>query len=343
MPPSRIKVTDPAVLDTVMGTLPVGLMLTQAENLEVIAINEPACQFFRRPRGALERKPIADIIRNLKLISPRGEVADLPQLPIARACASGEVVKGEQWSLEHEDGQRTVVLVNAAPIYDAEGRILGGVVCWTDITNLKAVEQGLRECVATEAILLRESNHRIKNHLQMLGGLVQAEALRPGTTAGQLATSMEQRLLALAAAHEGFYSSRNPGSVNAASLLEWVVHPLDTPQHPIVTRSPPDLDFDDLQVTPVALAINEGISNALKHAFPDSQSGRISVSVEREAGMILLEISDEGKGLPEQGIERGLGTQILGALARQLSGRFTLKNRPGGGAVVQLQFPEAKS
>jgi two-component sensor histidine kinase len=342
MPVRAIKLFSPEVLNAVMHTLPVGLILAHATNLEIVAISEPACQLLGRPRSELERKPLAHVIRGLKLISPRGEVADLAHFPIARACTLGEVVRGEQWSIEGEDGQRPVVLVNAAPIYGEDGCILGGIAAWTDVTSLKAVEQDLRDSIAAEAVLLRESNHRIKNHLQMLAGLVQIEARRPGTTAHALASSMVERFSVLAATHEGFYSARHRGSVNATWLLERVGGALNTSEHPILTSCPSDLDFDDRQVTPVALVINESISNALKHAFPDEQPGRIFVSLGRDGDMIVLDIADEGTGLPDQGIKQGLGTQILGSLARQLKGTFALENGRAGGAVVRLRFPEGR-
>lgn len=337
----RIRVFDPPVLGTLMETLPVGLILTQADDLEVVAISKPAYEFLGRPRHELEGKPLAMVIRDLKLFGPDGEAAEVHHLPIARACASGEMVAGEQWTLEDQNGRRVVVLVNAAPIYGGRGHILGGLACWTDVTRLKAVEQRLEESLAAEAMLLRESNHRIKNQLQLLAALVQMEARRDGVTVRELETSTEERLSVLAAAHEGFYSSGNQGSVNAAWLLDHVVHALNSPLHPVVIRCPSDLDLDDPQVTPVALAINEGISNALKHAFPDGQPGQISVSIERERGMITLEIADEGRGLPEQGFARGLGIKILETLARQLNGTFTLQNQCAGGVVVRLRFPES--
>lgn len=337
MPRSLTSVLSRPVLKSIAEHLPVGLMVITAR-LRVIAISGPACDLLGRPREELEGRSISAIIRRLKLkpVTPQGKLAELSDLPMVRACTTGEVIKNEQWSFEGKD---EVILVNAAPIRDEDGHIVGGMVAWTDVSGLKAVERGLRESVATETALLRESNHRIKNHLQMLSGLVQMEAQRPGITAHELAASMEERLSVLAAAHEGFYSARHPGTVNAAGLLEWVVRALNSPKHPILTCCPPDLDFDDRQVTPVALAINEAVSNALKHAFPDGREGMISVSIVRDGSTLILDIEDEGKGLPEQ-LRPGLGTQILGVLARQLGGTFTLQNRSTRGSVTRLVFPE---
>lgn len=344
MPYSPISILDPAALDALMDHLPVGLIIASAENLEIVAASQQAADVLRRSRDELEGKRIADIIRDFVLISPGGEVAQVFETPVTRACKSGEVVRGEEWSVDDGSGRLAVFLVNAAPIRGEDGRVVGGLASWTDITVLKATEQGLRECVANEALLLREANHRIKNLFQLVASLVKMEARRPGITAGELAASVEDRLSVLAAAHEGVCLSTHRGSVDAAQLLEQVALALDSSRHPILASKAPNLEFHEFQVTPVALALNEAISNALKHAFPDDQPGRILISVERDAeGMIVLEIADEGTGLPEQGIKPGLGVQILEAFARQLNGTFTLENRSGGGAVVRLRFPQAPS
>jgi len=344
MPPSFIGGLNPPVLHALMEHLPVGLIVVSAPNLEIIAISEPACQLLGRPRAQLEGRPIPDIVRFHTVFGPDGEAAEVAQYPIARACTAGEVVRGEQWASTDETGRTTVVMVNAAPIYAADGSISGGLVCWTDITALKTTEESLRQCVATESLLLRESNHRIKNHLQMLAGLIELEVLRPDITARELADSMADRLGALAAAHRGFYASCSPSSVNATQLLEWITHALGSPRCPIQTNLPPDLHFNEFQVTPVALAINEAISNALKHAYREDQCGPIHVSFTREpSDMVVLEVADEGEGLPAHRNELGLGTRILDALARQLNGTFTLVNRPGGGTIAQLRFPERHS
>src|SRR4051812_36987263 len=87
---------------------------------------------------------------------------------------------------------------------------------------------------------------------------------------------------------------------------------LNTPEHPILTSCPSDLDFDDRQVTPVALVINESISNALKHAFPDEQPGRISISFGRDGDMIDLDIADEGTGFQTRASNKGSGHKSLG-------------------------------
>src|SRR5437868_1253271 len=95
------------------------------------------------------------------------------------------------------------------------------------------------------------------------------------------------------------------------------------------------------QAIPVLLILNELISNALKHGFPEERSGSIRVEAHSRKGRMQLAVIDDGVGLPEDFDNREsktLGLQIVEILARQLRGSWELKR--DSGTMFHLSFPE---
>ncbi len=93
----------------------------------------------------------------------------------------------------------------------------------------------------------------------------------------------------------------------------------------------------------VGLILNEGVTNALKHAFPDGRGGRIEVRFARDAddpATLVLSIADNGVGLAGQASPRGtgMGTRLLRALVSQLDGSLTLDAQDGR-TILRVRFP----
>ena len=83
-------------------------------------------------------------VKNWDVYESNGKTqAKNENLPLSRAVCKGEIVKDEEWILGRPDGSRIPVLCNAGPILDKTGKIIGGIVAWRDITNLKKAEKKL--------------------------------------------------------------------------------------------------------------------------------------------------------------------------------------------------------
>jgi two-component sensor histidine kinase len=118
-----------------------------------------------------------------------------------------------------------------------------------------------------------------------------------------------------------------------------------------VEISPFELSVD--KAIPAGLILNELISNALKHAFPDGRNGSILVKGDFRDGRVELAVQDDGAGVsgPTQGIagktaerhrRQSLGLRIVEILGRQLKGTFErpiAANEPGTGSVYRISFP----
>jgi two-component sensor histidine kinase len=93
---------------------------------------------------------------------------------------------------------------------------------------------------------------------------------------------------------------------------------------------------------PLGLLINELVTNAAKHAYPDG-SGEIHVSGEQRGGDLHVEVSDQGIGLPKDfDIDQpraSLGFKVIKSLLGQLDGRITVSSNQPKGATIQLDLP----
>ncbi|HPI91232.1 MAG TPA: sensor histidine kinase, partial [Spirochaetota bacterium] len=93
----------------------------------------------------------------------------------------------------------------------------------------------------------------------------------------------------------------------------------------------------------LGLAVNELVTNALKHAFTGRNGGTVMVTLTKDAGDLLLSVHDNGRELPadfdvEQSV--GFGLRLVDMLARQLGGVFSFSR--DGGSLFTVRFPAAQ-
>jgi two-component sensor histidine kinase/sensor domain CHASE-containing protein len=213
-----------------------------------------------------------------------------------------------------------------------------------DVTASKQAEEAQRK-----EILLREIHHRVKNNLQVISSLLalQAGAASDPHTRSMLGESRD-RVRSMALIHEKLYQTGAERGVTfaeyARDLAAHLRHSYAGDAGPVeIEVDVADLALDmDLSV-PCGLIINELLSNALKHAFPDGRSGRIRLGMRRaEGATLVLSVSDDGIGFPQEidlRAPRTLGLRIVNILATQI--RASLALGPGPGTSITLTFPEA--
>ena len=88
------------------------------------------------------------------------------------------------------------------------------------------------------------------------------------------------------------------------------------------------------QAVPIGLIVNELVTNALKHAFPDERPGAIEVLLTRESELTLL-VRDDGVGCTLK--REGLGTRLIRLLAQQLGANVAWE-KPEVGCLVRIAF-----
>lgn len=204
-----------------------------------------------------------------------------------------------------------------------------------------AVESALKE----KELLLRELNHRVKNNMQTVGSLLRLQA-RNVTDEGTRRALQEamMRVKSLALVHQDLYTGTALTSVSMDQYVSKLAQGL-VRSHGLQERVDLRIDVDPVKLevdsaVPIGLILNELITNALKHAFPNGAGGMIAVSLKEQEEVLLLEVRDDGVGYdPDRGSGNAAdqhlsGAGIVGTFAESLNAEWTVINE--GGTTVRF-------
>jgi PAS domain S-box-containing protein len=221
-----------------------------------------------------------------------------------------------------------------------------------DITASKRAEQGLQLSLREKEALLKEVHHRVKNNLQVILSLLRMEGRRSAQPDTRSALGeMQGRIRSMALLHEALFRSGTFASVDLGGYLrELAKHSfraLGTTEGLIrlqLELSSVEVEMD--QALPCGLLVNELVTNALKHGFPDGRTGEVRLELQpgSDSRQWRLRVSDNGVGLPDDfEIRRSqrLGLQLVSDLAKQLGG--TLEIGPAPAAAFTITFSPVAS
>jgi two-component sensor histidine kinase len=201
--------------------------------------------------------------------------------------------------------------------------------------------------LATNAAVVREMHHRIKNNLQTVAMLLRMQAADGrGLSPRDALTESVNRILSIAAVHEAL-SERGFRLVEVKEVVERIARSVAQ------SMARPDLaltlsvegeaiTLPSRAATLLALAVNELLQNALEHAFVGRARGTIHVTLTHTAQHIEIEVADDGIGDAGRGIQalpgQTLGLELVQTLVRDdLKGALQLRSGTEGmRAIVRL-------
>jgi PAS domain S-box-containing protein len=232
-----------------------------------------------------------------------------------------------------------------------EGQRVIGVAL--DATEEKQREQALQDALVEKErllrqkdVLLKEVNHRVKNSLQMISSLLslQANGLKDPATRAVFAEA-RARVTTVARVHQRLYQTDDVAHVELSDYLRDLAANLAESIRPGDVRVEvvaPRVEVATDRAIPLALIVNELVTNAAKYAYPEGTSGtvRVEVTPQAEDGLVVI-VADAGVGLPEDfdpARSNGLGMRLVRALVDKIDGRLEMA---GGhpGAVFTIHVP----
>ncbi|MGY2996201.1 PAS domain S-box-containing protein [Mesorhizobium sp. URHB0026] len=213
----------------------------------------------------------------------------------------------------------------------------------------KAVKERTAELEAAleaQTTLLHEVDHRVKNNLQMISSLIlmQSRTVSDASLKRSLGTMLE-RIEALSTVHRRLYQSKDVSKFDVSDFAKDLISDLLTASGR--SEINPTLDLEPVVVpaekaTPVALMVNELVTNALKHAFkerPDgTRSGSIGIKMSQPDGHLNIEVSDDGVGMAGANGDASFGMRLIKSLARQLRADIEWRDA-GPGTRVVISMP----
>lgn len=204
--------------------------------------------------------------------------------------------------------------------------------------ELEKAKRALEAQVEQKEILLKEVNHRVKNSLQIVSSILQLQIPHVASTeAADAMRSAAARVLAIAAVHERLYTGDDATIVRLDAFLSDLCSEIGraygcAPDGIKTNVQPIDVPTD--MAIPLALIVNELVTNVVKHVGPPCE---IILRSELE-GALKLTISDTGNGPPRDQPHLGLGTRIVDAFSTQLGAQVETKQGPGGYSI-ELTVP----
>jgi len=247
--------------------------------------------------------------------------------------------------LTDSQGQVHILVTRKGLFVDPTGkRFIVGVI--RDVTDDKAREGQLRDSLLEKEVLLKEVHHRVKNNLQIISSLLFLQKDIISDPAVQdIFEESRNRIASMALIHEELYRSGDLARVDLKEYLERlapkVVQSLRGSKSIGFALNLAECRVSVDKAIPFGLAINELLTNAVKHGFADADAGNIRVAMVCEDGMIRAVVEDDGVGLPEgfhPDAVRSLGMQLVVQLTRQLRGSLTFGSSSQG-AAFRLTFP----
>jgi two-component sensor histidine kinase len=201
----------------------------------------------------------------------------------------------------------------------------------------------IRRSLLEKDILLKEVHHRVKNNLQIVSSMLCLQANAIVNPSDRKAIfECHDRVQAMAYVHENAYASDHFSEIHMSGYLRQICEALHPPKGgPVISHSvvPESMVLPLDTAIPCGLIINELITNALKHAFNAYEEGTIFISLEERGHKYILSVRDTGEGKPD-GEKKGLGSDLIHALAGQLNGRVTSGNDNGFYTSIVFTIPE---
>jgi PAS domain S-box-containing protein len=267
-----------------------------------------------------------------RLYLPDGTPMPHDQCPMAVALRENRPVRGVEAIAERPDGSRVPFLPFPTPIRDGSGKLIGAVNMLVDISDRNEAETKVHT-------LMKELHHRVKNNMQMMQSLLGAaerEASNP--EARKVLGDAVRRVGAMAAAQQGMYSA-SPMHFEVQPFLEALCGNANRAfgAHVDITVECAAGVLSNDAAVPLALIVNELISNAVLHGRGGRNRVAVKLALVKESKEWVLSVADDGPGfeLKETG-KRASGLGLVSGLARQLGGTLEVTTMQGACCVVRF-------
>jgi PAS domain S-box-containing protein len=299
-----------------------------------VAVNNAACDLTGYSREQLLKMRIPDI-------------HDLPDLDAYKLyhqrifageeiLSEAKILRSDSAKIDTEFNNRCVSIAGKLYMHTTARKI----------SERKKVEEEIKRQLAEKEILLREVHHRIKNNIASIGGLL---SLHMQSISNPEAVAVLQeaigRVNSMRILYDKLLFSEDFKQISAKnyveSLIDTVVAIFPENSRIKLDKHIADFQLDAKRLFPLGIIINELITNIMKHAFINRDSGLIKIALENVKNHVTLTIQDNGIGLPD-GFDiakaKGFGLILVQMLTQQLGGSFAIENDTGTRCSIEFNI-----
>jgi PAS domain S-box-containing protein len=305
------------------------IVMTDADSLKFLDVNEAAeklygyskAEFLGMTALALSIEP-----ENSQLTLRAGAETDGVRVPLRKH--------------KRKDGTILTVEISAGPFIWNNQKVVCSII--RDMTERKGAGEEIQRQLAEKEILLREVHHRIKNNIASIGGLISLQ-MQAVTNSEAIAVLQDAigRVNSMRILYDKLLLTEGYKDVSVKNYVESLIASVValSPDNAKVTIDQQIADFqlDQKRLSPLGIIINELLTNIMKHAFINRDSGLIKISLTHIDKHAMLTIQDDGNGLPpgfDLNESKGFGLMLVKMLSQQLGGRFTIKKQKGTRCTV---------
>ncbi|MBN2050772.1 MAG: PAS domain-containing protein [Spirochaetales bacterium] len=272
------------------------------------------------------------------------------------AVAAGECAKTDRLAMEsdtvtvsiEEVGER-VFETRKMPVVE-DGRIIGVAGNIRDITDRKRAEEMVRKLLQEKELLLKETRHRVKNHMYTIYNYLSIQAFMMNDSAGKnVLEDAANRAQFMIVLYDRLYSYENQQLLNVKEFLPPLIEEM-------IRLFPGDLEVqtkirvEEMYLSykilsPLGIILNELITNSMKHAFHGRANGLIHVDMHIKDDLVVMIYGDNGVGLKTEEVleDSGrLGIRLMGLLVQQLEGSMNIEKQDGTKFIIEFPL-EARS
>ena len=325
------------------GTFPIRNSLYSSESAPrvgdgLIRLDVNGTIFFASPnaRSALSRVGFEKELEGENLGAVFASLHKGENLPTDESWQTS--LSGKSLRRTEYESPAAVIDILVIPLTEGNDRI-GAIVLLHNITELRNRDRAL----ITKDATIKEIHHRVKNNLQTVSALLRLQSRRvTDPIASEALSEAVRRVASIALVHETL-SNQSSEFVEFDQVFEQIVkNALDLNTRKIKFKKVGNFGaFDSKTATALSLVITELIHNALEHGLVETGSG-LHISIDRQGKECVIEISDDGVGLPSDfdiSTSSNLGLQIVRTLTEnELKGSIELKSTKNS-TVAKLKFP----
>jgi two-component sensor histidine kinase len=262
----------------------------------------------------------------------------------------GKALSGEKINFELElvgkNNEKVYLDVFLNPVLDKNEIVeVSGIA--HDITVTKLNEERIKQSLKEKEILLKEVHHRVKNNMQIISSILNLQSSYTNdANILSLLRESQNRIKTMAYIHESLYQNKTFSSINfneyLSQLINNVIHSYSVSPDKINLEVNCEKTILNLDTSiPLGLIINELVTNSIKHAFPATSKGNISINLRTQNKVVFLTVEDNGIGIgPDISPENSgtLGLQLVYTLIDQINGKISFESLPPHGTRVNIRF-----
>jgi two-component sensor histidine kinase len=210
--------------------------------------------------------------------------------------------------------------------------------------QIQSTNSELEKSLEQQRLLFKELNHRVKNNLSILTGLIYLqEVTEDNDKFKKTLGTLRNRIKSMALAHESLYIAEQVEKIDFQNYLNALFlelkKALSYGDKIKVEIDCQDFELDLKQAIPVAMIINELFTNSIKHGYKYIMSGVIKIKAYQTGSFSIIQYSDDGIGFGKKDAEnRSLGLRLVNLLLEQLNAKF-IDNSGEKGVSFVMEIP----